>query len=55
MAIVGIKNRVLGRRKLENIWGEAKWEVEGKVKGTSAYTIKFCQARRVDKDTFESN
>ena len=33
--VVRIKNRILGRRKLENIWGEEKWEVEGRIKGTS--------------------
>ena len=48
--IVRIKNRKLGRRKLENIWGEANWEVEGRgtFKGSSAYTIKFGQARTVE-------
>ena len=46
--IVRIKNRILGRRKLENICGEAKWEVEGRVKGTSTYSIKFGHARRVE-------
>ena len=46
--IVRIKKRKLGRRKLENIWGEEKWEVEGRVKGTSAYKIKFGQTCRVE-------
>ena len=42
--IVRIKKRKLGRRKLENIWGEEKWEVEGRVKGTP---IKLNLARHV--------
>ena len=34
-----VKNRVLGRRKLANIWGDVSWTVEGKVRDTSAYMI----------------
>ena len=37
--LVRIKSRVLGRRKLANIWGEEEWSVESRVKGTSAYKL----------------
>ena len=37
------QNKKKHNRKTEirNIWGEKKWEVEGRVKGTSANTIKY--------------
>ena len=34
---VRVRNRVLGRRKLANIWGDISWTVEGKFKDSSAY------------------
>ena len=36
---VRVRNRVLGRRKLENIWGEISWTVEGKLIDSSAYIL----------------
>ena len=34
---VRVRNRVLGRRTLENIWGDISWTVKGKFKDSSAY------------------
>ena len=45
---VRIKNRVLGRRKLADIWGEVSWWVEGRIKETSAYKLKRNGLRRVE-------
>ena len=47
-SVVRIKNRVLGRRKLENYWGDELWKVEGRVKGTSAYKIIYGDNTRVE-------
>ena len=46
--LVRIKSRVLGRRKLANIWGEEEWSVESRVKGTSAYTLVRGTYKRVE-------
>ena len=43
-----VKNRVLGRRKLANIWGNVWWTVEGKVRDTSAYMIRRGEIKRVE-------
>ena len=43
-----VKNRVLGRRKLANIWGDVIWTVEGKVRDTSAYMIMRGGLKRVE-------
>ena len=43
-----VKNRVLGRRKLANIWGDVSWTVEGKVRDTSAYMIMRGGLKRVE-------
>ena len=43
-----VKNRVLGRRKLANIWGDVSWTVESKVRDTSAYMIMRGGLKRVE-------
>ena len=43
-----VKNRVLGRRKLANIWGKVSWTVEDKVRDTSAYIIRRGEVQRVE-------
>ena len=36
---VRVRNRVLGRRQLANIWGDISWTVEGKFKDSSVYIL----------------
>ena len=38
--IVRVKNRVLGRRKLQNSWGDKKWTVIEKLGDNAVYHIK---------------
>ena len=44
---VRVRNRVLGRRKLANIWGEICWTVEEKCKDSLAYILSREETRRV--------
>ena len=45
---VRVRNRVLGRKKLANIWGEISWTVEGKFKDSTAYILSRGEIKKVE-------
>ena len=45
---VRVRNRVLGRRKLANIWGDISWTVEVNFNDSSAYILSHGETRRVE-------
>ena len=43
-----IRNRVLGRRKVENVWEDNDWIVKGRLHMTSDHTINRSDYERLD-------
>ena len=46
--LVRIRNKVLGRCKLEKCWSNTVWKVDGRVGRTSAYRIVYEMQSRIE-------